>query len=131
MKDIANFAANLISEQVSGKKKSFEAPILKGEGPDLRNVKVSSNSVNLILEQSFGIKQSKLEKPKEEVLTEETKIKEVEKPIKTPNDLLVEFQELILKARGLIQEMTSCGLLGISQVSKKKTKKKWKYRKVE
>jgi hypothetical protein len=49
---------------------------------------------------------------------------------KSPEQLIAEFEQVLIQARGLIQEMTTCGMLGVNMAGptkKKKLKKKWKY----
>jgi hypothetical protein len=50
--------------------------------------------------------------------------------VKSPEQLIAEFEQVLVQARGLIQEMTSCGMIGVNMAGptkKKKLKKKWKY----
>lgn len=45
---------------------------------------------------------------------------------KTPKELVSELKDLIAKAKGLIQEMTTCGMLGVGPGPTAKPKKKKK-----
>lgn len=128
---IGDFAMNLINEQTSGKKTNFDTkPVIPGaSGPDLSKVKLPDNAMDLILEQSFGLKVEKKAKPVQEAKApapvEKTKTR-------TPDQIVAEFTEIVVKARALLQEMTTCGLLGTSQTPKKKIKAQkatFKYRK--
>ena len=127
---IGDFAMDLIAKDLQ--KKGIE-PIKEQmePGKDLSKVKLSDNTYNLIMEQSFGIRVDKKSQPVQKIV-EFTKVKQPTKVNKTPDQLLAEFTEIIVKARGLLAEMTTCGLLGTSQVPKKKIKTQkstFKYRK--
>lgn len=119
---IGDFAMELIAKDLQ--KKGVE-PIMEQATPgkDLSKVKLSSNTYDLIMEQSFGIKVDK--KPVQEIKVfipvEQPKIVN-----KTPDQLLAEFTEIIVKARGLLAEMTTCGMIGVGP-GKKTIKRKKKF----
>ena len=128
---IGDFAMNLINEQLAGKKENFSTkPVVPGaSGPDLSKVKVSDNAMNLILEQSFGIKANK-PAPVQETKAF-TPVEQPKKVNRTPDQIVAEFAEIVVKARALLQEMTTCGMIGANQagpvrVGKKKKKLKSK-----
>lgn len=88
--------------------------VYEPKAPDLSKVKIEESDINKIIGKSFGIK------PKE----------------KTPNELIAEFTEVVKRGKQIIEEMTSCGMLGVGPATtfksapKKKSKKKGGYRDV-
>ena len=127
---IGDFAMNLIANDL--KKKGIE-PIREAvePGKDLSKIKLSDSTINAILEQSFGLKvERKPEAPKPQPVVEAKPVVPVKK---TPDQLLAEFTEIIVKARGLLAEMTSRGMIGTGpglapgKVKKKKKKLKLGY----
>ena len=128
--NIADFAENLIKEDKKSGAKIV--PTQSGyeqvTGPDYSNAPpLEEDFVSNILEKSFGVKTEK------KVIKEEKQ--EVSK--KTPEEYIVKLVSLIKEAQALINEMTSCGSIGVNQASggfappKKKKKVKKKYSKVD
>jgi len=123
---IGDFAMDLIAKDLQ--KKGIE-PIREQvtPGKDLSQVKLSDNTYDLIMEQSFGIKVEKKLQPVTKPTQVLTESKELVQPVKkTPDQLLAEFTEIIVKARGLLVEMTTCGMIGTGP-GKKMIKKKRKF----
>ncbi|MFA6315680.1 MAG: hypothetical protein WC648_04935 [Candidatus Paceibacterota bacterium] len=83
--------------------------------PDIRSVSMDNNYSNAILEQAFGIKTNK-----------PTKKVESKQPVakKSLNDLVEEFAKVVSRAKELIQEMTTCGMIGVGKVKPLGNKKK-------
>jgi hypothetical protein len=132
IKSIGDFAMSLIERNKDEYKKSVSnglpvsvAP--EPNAPDFSKIQVDEATVVDIFARSFGIKKKTVAKP----IQESKKI--VQKPkssMKSPEQLIAEFEQVLVQARGLIQEMTSCGMIGVNMAGaakKKKIKKKWKY----
>lgn len=81
--------------------------------PDISNIEVKDDYASLILERSFGVES----KPRQK------KIERVRVPNRGINALVNEFFEVVSKAKSLIQEMTTCGMLGTNTTGLKKKKK--------
>jgi hypothetical protein len=129
---IGDFAMSLIEQNKDEYKKSVSnglpvsvAP--EPNAPDFSKIQVDEATVVDIFARSFGIKKKNVAKP----IQESKKIVQKPKPsVKSPEQLIAEFEQVLVQARGLIQEMTSCGMIGVNMAGptkKKKIKKKWKY----
>lgn len=119
--DIASFAEQLIEQESKELKtkgiKLVNDPVkgaIKVDAPDISAVNTSDSLINSILEQSFGIK------------AEPTK--PVAKPVvetkKSIEDYTKELMGLINQAKNLINEMTTCGSIGVATVEPQPKKKK-------
>ena len=118
---IGDFAMELIAKDL--KKKGIEQISEQVEpGKDLSKVQLSDNTYNLIMEQSFGIKSEKKPQPVQETKVS-TPVEQAVKVNKTPDQLLAEFTDIVVKARALLQEMTTCGMIGVGPGKVKKKKK--------
>ena len=129
IKSIGDFALSLIEKNKDEYKRSVSngLPVATPEpqGPDLTKIQVDEETVTDIFAKSFGIKRKPVSKKLHESRREEPK-----KQSKSPEQLIAEFEQVLTQAKGLIQEMTSCGMIGVNMAGpakKKKLKKKWKY----
>lgn len=95
------------------------APMSKMPAPDVRNIKVSEDQVAKIIAESFGSKPEVQEEPE---VTNESADEKVTKL----NDLVQKLAKLVVEAKGIIQEMTTCGMLGTNQKFVLNDKKKKK-----
>ena len=128
---IGDFAMSLIEQNKNEYKKSVSnglpVSMPTPEGPDLSKIQVDEATVTDIFAKSFGIKKKAVATP----VQESKKIVEKTKPTrKSPEQLIAEFEQVLTQARSLIQEMTTCGMIGVNMAGpakKKKLKKKWKY----
>jgi hypothetical protein len=128
---IGDFALSLIEKNKDEYKRStangLPVSIPTPDGPDLSKIQVDEATVTDIFAKSFGIKKKTVAKP----LQESKKIVEKASPVKkSPEQLIAEFEQVLTQARSLIQEMTTCGMIGVNMAGpakKKKLKKKWKY----
>lgn len=129
IKSIGDFALSLIEKNKDEYKRSVSnglpvsVPI--PDGPDYSNIKVDEDTVTDIFAKSFGLKKKPVSKPIKEFRVIQTK-----KSVRSPEVLIAEFEEVLSQARYLIQEMTTCGMVGVNMAGptkKKKLKKKWKY----
>lgn len=128
---IGDFAMSLIQKNKDEYKRSVSnglpvsTPI--PEGPDLSKIQVDEATVTDIFAKSFGIKKKVVAKP----IQESKRLVEKPRPTsKSPEQLIAEFEQVLTQARSLIQEMTTCGMIGVNMAGptkKKKLKKKWKY----
>ena len=123
---IGDIAMGILANDL--KKKGVE-PIREAvePGKDLSKVKLSDNTYNLIMEQSFGIRPTKKAAPVQETKVF-TPVEQPKKVNRTPDQIVAEFTEIVVKSRALLAEMTSCGMIGIGpgKVAKKKKKLKSK-----
>ena len=128
---IGDFALSLIEKNKDEYKRrtanGLPVSIPTPDGPDLSKIQVDEATVTDIFAKSFGIKKKTVAKP----LQESKKIVEKASPVKkSPEQLIAEFEQVLTQARSLIQEMTTCGMIGVNMAGpakKKKLKKKWKY----
>jgi hypothetical protein len=128
---IGDFAMSLIEQNKDEYKRStangLPVSVPTPEGPDFSKIQVDEATVTDIFARSFGIKKKAVAKP----IQESKKIVEKTKPTrKSPEQLIAEFEQVLTQARSLIQEMTTCGMIGVNMAGpakKKKLKKKWKY----
>jgi hypothetical protein len=129
IKSIGDFALSLIEKNKDEYKRSVSnglpvsVPI--PDGPDYSNIKVDEDTVTDIFAKSFGLKKKPVSKP-----IKESRIIQTKKSVRSPEVLIAEFEEVLSQARYLIQEMTTCGMIGVNMsgpTKKKKLKKKWKY----
>lgn len=128
IKSIGDFALSLIEKNKDEYKKSVSnglpVSVPTPDGPDYSNIKVDEATVTDIFAKSFGLKKKTVSKP-----IRESRVLESKKT-KSPKELVAEFEQVLVQARQIIQEMTTCGMLGVNMagpVKKKKIKKKWKY----
>jgi hypothetical protein len=129
---IGDFAMSLIEQNKDEYKKSVSnglpvsvAP--EPNAPDFSKIQVDEATVVDIFARSFGIKKKAVARPVQESKRVEERIKP---KTKSPEQLIAEFEQVLTQAKGLIQEMTSCGMIGVNMAGpakKKKLKKKWKY----
>lgn len=110
MENMASMAENPNEALIENVKASTKTPL----APDIKEVKVDDDFSSMILESSFGIKQTK---PKPKVV--ETK----KAPKRDLDSLVTEFFQVVSKAKSLIQEMTTCGMIGTKTMGFKKKKK--------
>lgn len=115
--DIALFADSLIENDITQLKASGTKLVVdpingitKVNAPDVSKVSTPDSLFESIMEQSFGIKSAK---PKVEPK------KEVQKEVKVEEEKSVEYYsqelvKLIKQAQSLINEMTSCGSIGVN-----------------
>jgi hypothetical protein len=129
IKSIGDFAMSLIEQNKNEYKRStsngLPVSIPTPDGPDLSKIQVDEATVTDIFARSFGIKKKAVARP-----VQESKRVEERTKTKSPEQLIAEFEQVLVQARGLIQEMTSCGMIGVNMAGaakKKKIKKKWKY----
>lgn len=128
---IGDFAMSLIQnnkdEYKRGVSNGLPVPAPTPQGPDLSKIEIDEATVTDIFAKSFGIKKKVVAKP----IQESKRVVEKTMPErKSPEQLIAEFEQVLTKAKGLIQEMTSCGMIGVNMAGsakKKKLKKKWKY----
>lgn len=127
---IGDFALSLIEknkdEYKHGISNGLPVATPRPDGPDYSNIRVDEDTVTDIFARSFGIKKKAVSKP----IRESRMLEPKKKPKKSPEQLIAEFEVVLSQARSLIQEMTSCGMIGVNMagpVKKKKIKKKWKY----
>ena len=131
IKSIGDFALSLIEKNKDEYKRStsngLPVSVPTPDGPDLSKIQVDEATVTDIFAKSFGIKKKVVAKP----IQESKKIVEKTKPTsKSPEQLIAEFEQVLTQAKSLIQEMTTCGMIGVNMAGsakKKKLKKKWKY----
>jgi len=126
---IGDFALSLIQknkdEYKHGVSNGLPVATPRSDGPDYSNIKVDEDTVTDIFARSFGIKKKAVSKSIKEYRREQPR-----KQSKSPEQLIAEFEQVLSQAKGLIQEMTSCGMIGVNMAGpakKKKIKKKWKY----
>ena len=129
IKSIGDFALSLIEKNKDEYKRSVSnglpVSVPTPDGPDYSNIKVDEATVTDIFAKSFGLKKKTVSKP-----IRESRVLEPKKKTKSPEELVAEFEEVLIQARQIIQEMTTCGMLGVNMAGptkKKKLKKKWKY----
>jgi hypothetical protein len=130
---IGDFAMSLIEQNKDEYKKSVSngLPVSVTPdpyAPDLSKIRVDEDTVTDIFAKSFGIKKKAVEK--KPVVEKRVPARVVKENKKSPEQLIAEFEQVLIQARGLIQEMTTCGMLGVNMAGptkKKKLKKKWKY----
>ena len=119
MKSISAFAEELILGSVenikSGKPPAITESNKPDNVPDLSDIKIPEEFLNQVLSEEKNGKSAS--------------IKKVLKPSKSPESLIQELQELIVKAKFIIQEMTTTGMLGGGCSTKSKDKKADKYKK--
>jgi len=75
---------------------------------DIRNVKVSDSFVGSIIESAFSVPKIEKEEPEEEQINES----EVKEKL---SDLVKRLAALVSEAKTVIQEMTTCGMIGTNQ----------------
>ena len=146
--DIANFAANLLEEDISkGKPVQFRAP-LSPDAPDVSDVEVSNDFASTVLSQGHWdkahveINESLIQEPSpspRQSSVSEVKPKEIKEPAFSLNEeslykrhLLKEYKKKVSDLEELVTEMTTVGMLGVGpgptatnlSVSKKKKVKK-------
>lgn len=97
---IGDFAASLILENKNPVTKAKIKPIVESKGPDISKIVVEESFVNKIT----GKKRS-------------------------PEELIKEFESLLIKGKELINEMTSCGMIGTTQAPTQPTAVKPKIKK--
>ena len=85
----------------------------KDSGPDYSNVQVPDDYVNKITGKPTKIVETKTSNK----VVKEAKV----------NILISELSQVIQKAKGIIQELTTCGMIGTSPGVVQKSKKKIKY----
>lgn len=126
---IGDFALSLIENNKDEYKQSttngLPVSVPMPDGPDYSNIKVDEDTVTDIFAKSFGIKKKPVSKP-----IKESRIVQPKKTTRSPEILIAEFEQVLSQARHLIQEMTTCGMIGVNMAGstkKKKLKKKWKY----
>lgn len=125
---IGDFAMSLIQKNKDEYKKSVSngLPVTVTPEPnalDISKVNVDESTITEIFEKSFGIKKFVNKKPIK-------KVHQVIENKKSPEQLVAEFEQVLVEARHIIQEMTSCGMLGVNlagPTKRKKIKKKWKF----
>jgi hypothetical protein len=130
---IGDFAMSLIEQNKDEYKKSVSngLPVSVApdpHAPDFSKIRVDEDTVTDIFAKSFGIKKKAVEK--KPVVEKRVQARVVKENKKSPEQLIAEFEQVLIQARGLIQEMTTCGMLGVNMAGptkKKKLKKKWKY----
>jgi hypothetical protein len=130
IKSIGDFAMSLIEQNKNEYKRStsngLPVSIPTPDGPDLSKIQVDEATVTDIFARSFGIKKKAVARP-----VQESKRVEERTKTKSPEQLITEFEQVLVQARGLIQEMTSCGMIGVNMAGpgkkKKKKKKSWTY----
>lgn len=132
IKSIGDFAMSLIQKNKDEYKRSVSNGLPVSvtpdpTAPDFSKIHVDEATVTDIFAKSFGIKKKVVAKP----IQESKKIIEKKKPAsKSPEQLIAEFEQVLTQAKSLIQEMTTCGMIGVNMAGpakKKKLKKKWKY----
>jgi len=129
---IGDFAMSLIEQNKDEYKRStangLPVSIPTPDGPDLSKIQVDEATVTDIFARSFGIKKKAVARPVQESKRVEERIKP---KTKSPEQLIAEFEQVLVQARGLIQEMTTCGMIGVNMAGpgkkKKKKKKSWTY----
>jgi hypothetical protein len=126
---IGDFALSLIQKNKDEYKHGISSglPVAtpRPDGPDYSNIRVDEDTVTDIFAKSFGIKKKAVSKS-----IKESQVVAPKKTTKSPEQLIAEFEVVLSQARSLIQEMTSCGMIGVNMagpVKKKKKLKKWKY----
>jgi hypothetical protein len=127
---IGDFAMSLIEQNKNEYKKSTSNGLPVSvtpdpKAPDFSKIHVDEETVTDIFAKSFGIKRKPVSKKLHESRREQPR-----KQTKSPEQLIAEFEQVLTQAKGLIQEMTSCGMIGVNMAGpakKKKLKKKWKY----
>lgn len=114
--DIALFASELVENDIKELKSSGTKLIVdpiqgvtKVKGPDISKVQTSEALMEAIMEQSFGVKSEVKKAPKVEPKPE-VKIEEEHDAEYYSQELL----KLIKQAQSLINEMTSCGSIGVN-----------------
>lgn len=129
---IGDFALSLIEKNKDEYKRSVSNGLPVSvtpdpRAPDFSKIQVDEATVTDIFAKSFGIKKKVVAKP----IQESKRIIEKPKPTnKSPEQLIAEFEQVLTQARSLIQEMTTCGMIGVNMAGpakKKLKKKKWKY----
>lgn len=83
--------------------------ILPDGAPDLSKIKLPDNFTNMIMESSFNeVSPKKVIKETKQVSINET-----------VNKLMTEFNTLLTRAKQVIDELTSCGMIGTNTAPKK------------
>jgi len=141
--DIANFAANLLEEDISkGKPVQFQAP-LSPDAPDVSDVRVPDDFASQVLSQGHWdkahveINESLIQEP---LPVQKVKPETVEKPALSLNEgslykrhLMKEYKKKVADLEDLVTEMTTVGMIGVGPGSaptslsipkKKKVKKR-------
>lgn len=125
--DIANIAESILKTESKDSKKIISTPkgIMKSDAPDISKVKVPETYTSVILENSFGVKSKKPVKKIEAPVIEE-EVQEVDL-----DAYVRRLVTLISEAKSLIDEMTTCGSIGMNMggYSSKPAKKKLKVKK--
>jgi len=128
---IGDFAMSLIEKNKDEYKKStangLPVSVPTPDGPDLSKIQVDEATVTDIFAKSFGIKKKAVARPVQE---SKKIVEKINPPKKSPEQLIAEFEQVLTQAKGLIREMTTCGMIGVNMagpIKKKKIKKKFKY----
>lgn len=105
-------AEDIFTSMLKGESKPIRpsTPYLpKDDGPqvDIREVTVPDDYTNLILEKSF------------EVEVEKKPVKQKVSINETAQSLVSEFSSLLVRAKQLIEAMTTCGMIGVNTAKPK------------
>lgn len=119
-KTVRQAADDIFQRMLSGKDETplkqvrESIPVGSPIAPDIKDIELSDSYSNYILESAFDVKV----KPKP---VEKSKVKPSEKDV---NALLSEFYQVVSRAKQLVQEMTTCGMIGVGKIKPLGAKKK-------